>query len=446
MRERLAGAVVISLTIATASFLCNPSLSQSGATKPEPNVIQVPALQIAKVLMNAGRWQDARDALERMRFRNEAEEIERLFLLGLAEFRLGSLRSAARRFEAILARRPDLTRVRLELARVYHALGRDEKARFHFRASLADRLPSTVKDAVDAYLNSLDARKRWSASFSMSVLPESNPVKRTDAREVRIGGVPFRLNDDARAASGIGLFINTGGQYSPVIGEDWRGVLALSAAGKIYRNDDWNDISIQGDLGVARLFDRGEAAGGIRLTRRWLGGERYSTGIGPWARGRMRLSSAIRADLFLGAERRGHPERPSMDGWIFSLRSGLDYGFSARTSLRIEANLERNGARDKHQSSYFGGLALALSHAFEGGFSVSPRLSFSLRRHGGADPLFQKTRTDRLGRVSVNLLHRGLQYRGFAPYVGYAFEWNRSNIPINSYSNHGAVLGISRRF
>ena len=332
------------------------------------------------------------------------------------------------------------------MARVYGALGRDEKARFHFRASLADRLPSSVKDAVENYLNRIDARKRWSAAFSMSVLPESNPVKRTDAREIRIGGIPFRLNDDARAASGIGLFVNAGGQYAPVIGEDLRGVLALSAAGRIYRNDDWNDISIQGDLGIARLFDRGEGAGGIRLTRRWLGGERYSTGIGPWARGRMRLSSAIRADLFLGAERRKHTDLPGMDGWILSLRSGLDYGFSARTSLRMEVDLERNGAREKRHSSRLAGLALSLSHAFEGGLSVSPRLSLSLRRYDGADPLFQKTRTDRLARVSVNLLHRGLQYSGFAPYVGYAFEWNRSNIPINTFSNHGAVFGISKSF
>ena len=403
-------------------------------------------MQAAKFLMKIRRWRDARAILEQLKPKNEAEEIERLFLLGLAEYRLGSLRSAAQRFETILARRPDMTRVRLELARVYHALGRDEKAKFHFRASLADRLPSSVKNAVDAYLNSLDARKRWSASFSMSVLPESNPVKRTDAREVRIGGVPFRLNDDARAASGTGLFVNAGGQYAPVIGEDWRGVLALSAAGKIYRNDDWNDISIQGDLGMARLFDRGEVAGGIRLTRRWLGGEGYSTGIGPWARGRARLSPSVRVDIFLGAERRRHTEQTGMDRWILSLRSGLDYGFSARTSLRMEIDLERNGAREKRHGSRLAGLALALSHAFEGGLSVSPRLSLSLRRYDGADPLFQKTRTDTLSRISVTLLHRALQYRGFAPYIGYAFERNRSNIPINTYSNHGAVFGISKTF
>ena len=46
----------------------------------------------------------------------------------------------------------------------------------------------------------------------------------------------------------------------------------------------------------------------------------------------------------------------------------------------------------------------------------------------------------------MNLLHRALQYRGFAPYVGFFVERNRSSIPINSYRNQGAVFGISKTF
>ena len=68
------------------------------------------------------------------------------------------------------------------------------------------------------------------------------------------------------------------------------------------------------------------------------------------------------------------------------------------------------------------------------------------RRYGDRDPLFRKTRSDRQARVSVNLLHRALQVRGFAPYVSLFTEWNRSNIPVNAYRNHGAAFGISKTF
>ena len=253
--------------------------------------------------------------LERTSPKEEEERVERLFLLGSAEVRLGLLPEAAERFETLLALRPDLTRVRLELARVYGLLGRDGKARFHFEASLADKLPSSVEDAVEAWLDRIDARKRWSVQVSAAVLPESNPVKRTDAQEVRIGGAPFRLDEAAREASGTGLLFSAGAQYSPVLAADWRGVLAASAAAKLYERSGWNDISVQGDVGAARLFDRGSVSGGLRLGRRWLGGDRYSDGIGPWARGRLRLTPALRLDAALGAERRSHSEHPGLVIW-----------------------------------------------------------------------------------------------------------------------------------
>ena len=396
--------------------------------------------------MHARKWNEAREILEILEPRDEEEAIERLFLLGIAESRMEMHQSAAQRFEAILALQPGLTRVRLELARTYHALGRDGKARFHFRASLADRLPTSVQDAVESWLDRIDARKRWSASLSVSVLPESNPAKRTEDREVLIGGVPFQLDEDSRAASGTGLLISTGVQYSPVIGKDLRGVVAGSAAGKFFRNDDWNDISVQGDFGIARLFDRGNVSGGIRYSQRWLGGERYSLGLGPWFRGRKGLSPRAGSDFSLSAEHLEHTSQVGMDGWTLRLRTGLDYAFSAGTSSRLEIDLVENDAREPRHGHRIAGLALSLTHAFEGGLSVSPRISFQRRRHAAADPLFQKSRSDRLVRLSVNLLHRAFQYRGFAPYLGYSYEVNRSNIPVNEYSNHGAVLGVSRSF
>ncbi|MDE0095123.1 MAG: surface lipoprotein assembly modifier [Gammaproteobacteria bacterium] len=411
-----------------------------------PDSFQIPAVEAAKVLLHARKWNEAREILEGLKLGDEEEEIERLFLLGIAESRLEMHGSAAQRFEAILARQPNLTRVRLELARAYHALGRDGKARFHFRASLADRLPTSVQDAVESWLDHIDARKRWSASLSVSVLPESNPAKRTDSREVRIGGVPFQLDEDSRAASGTGLLISTGVQYSPVIGGDLRGVVAGSAAGKFFRNYDWNDISVQGDFGIARLFDRGNVSGGIRYSQRWLGGERYSLGLGPWLRGRNGLSPRTETDFSLSAEHLEHTSQVGMDGWILRLRTGLDYAFSAGTSSRLEIDLVENDAREQRHGHRIVGLALSLSHAFEGGFSVSPRISFQRRHHVAANPLFQKIRSDRLVQLSVNLLHRAFQYRGFTPYLGYSYEVNRSNIPVNEYSNHGAVLGVSRSF
>ena len=84
------------------------------------------------------------------------------------------------------------------------------------------------------------------------------------------------------------------------------------------------------------------------------------------------------------------------------LRSGLEYAFSARTSSRLEIDLENNDIREDRHSHRIAGVAIALSHAFEGGLSISPRISIQQRRHDGADPLFPKVRSDQLIRLSAN--------------------------------------------
>ncbi len=446
MRAFLSALLAVWLAAAAAPGPAAAQGPAAGGAEAGPETIRVPAAQAARALMGAGRWGEARAVLEPLEPEGEEARIERLFLLGMAETRLGLLPEAAARFEAILALRPDLTRVRLELARAYHLLGRDEKARFHFEASLGDELPSSVEGAVEAWLDRIDARKRWSASLSLAALPESNPVKRTDRYEVRIGGAPFRLNEDAREASGTGLLVSAGGQYAPALSGDWRGVLAASGAAKLYRRSEWNDISLRGDIGAARLFDRGSASGGLRLGRRWIGGERYSAGAGPWMRGRLRLLPDLRLDAALGAERRSHPGNPGLDGWAVNFRPGLDHALGPATTLRAELELDHVDAREDRHGSRLAGAALSLTHAFRGGLSVSPRISFHRRRYGAENPLFGKTRSDRLARVSANLLHRRLQVRGFAPYIGYFYEWNRSNIPVSGYRNHGAAFGITKTF
>ena len=408
--------------------------------------IEISPIRAGQLLFRAGRIEDARKLLERARPENEEERIERLFLLGLIEARLGLARRAARRFEAILAQRPELTRVRLELARVYHTLGLDEKARFHFEASLGDELPSSVEAAVEGFLNRIDARKRWSLSLSAAVVPESNPAKRTGRERIRIGGVPFRLNPDARESSGVGYLITTGASFSPALADDLRGVFAVSSAAKLYKQPDWNDVSLHGEIGLARLFDRGTVSGGLRLGRRWLAADPYSREIGPWMRARQRLSPASRLEVNLSAVNRDHDSQAARNGWRFSARPAWFYALRAPTSVETSLDLELTGARERHHASRMVALGITVSHAFRGGLSISSSVSAQVRRHAGPEPLFLKTRTDRQFRIAVNILHRALQYQGFAPYAGYSLEWNRSNIPLNTYRNHGAVFGISKTF
>ena len=156
-----------------------------------PVPVELSDMETGRLLIRAGRLEHARAFLEQAKPAGEEERIERLFLLGQIELRLGMPGKAAARFETILALRPGLTRVRLDLARAYYLAGLDDKARYHFSSALGDALPSSIEATVEGFLRRIDARKRWSVSVSAAALPET---KRPEREFVLIGGgaVPAR--------------------------------------------------------------------------------------------------------------------------------------------------------------------------------------------------------------------------------------------------------------
>lgn len=403
-------------------------------------------MQTGRMLLRAGRLEHARAFLAQARPSDEEEETERLFLLGRIEMRLGLPREAIERFEAILVRRPGLTRVRLELARAYYLTGRDDKAKHHFGLSTGDRLPSSVEAAVDEFLRRIDARKRWSVSVSAAILPESNPARRTESEEVRLGNVPFRLDKDARSSSGVGKLLGAGVSFSPPIADDLRAALAASAAAKLYERSDWNEISVTGDIGLTRLFDRGNVSGGVRLGRRWIGGDPDHRSAGPWVRAGWRLSPSTRFLLDLSALDRTHDTRRFLDGWRIAVRPGLRHALDARTLIEAEPDIEIARAETGHNASRRFGFGATVSRAFEGGLTLSVSPAVHFRRYDERHPLFGERRLDRGLRVAIRALHRSLQYEGFAPHVGYSFERTWSSIELYEYRNHGAILGVTRSF
>ena len=433
--------------VARAALAFTLLIAAGAGADPAPETVRPPAgltdMQAARMLIRAGRLEHARVFLEQARPSDEEESIERLFLLGRVEMQLGMPERAAERFEAILSRRPELTRVRLELAQAYYLAGRDDKARHHFNFSLADDLPSSVEATVESFLRGIDARKRWSASLSASMLPET---RRSDREEVLIGGVPFRLSEDARASSGVGALISAGASFSPKVSDNVRGVLAASSAAKLYERSDWNDVSASGDIGLTRLTDRGSVSGGLRLGRRWVGGDAYNRTLGPWAQTRVRLSSSTRLGLAVSAGYRAHDERTARDGWRIALTPRLAHLLDSRTSIRVVPTFEIAEARTDHHGSRSIGLGATIGRTFDGGLSVSLSPGIHVRRYASEDPLFGTRQIDRTYQLGVRVLHRSLRYGGFAPWLGYSFESNRSSIPIREYSNHGVTAGVSRTF
>ena len=440
----LAAFLVVSAAVVLLPFVAHAaSPTGSGEAAAKHNIS---SLAFARLLIEAGRYRDARVFLEQAWPATEEKKIERRFLLGKVYMRLGMPRKAAGQFEAILVIRPDLTRVRLELASAHYAAGLDEKAKRHFELSLADGLPSSVENAVEGFIHTIDARKRWSLHLSAALLPETNAVRRTGSRTVQIGGATFRLNEDAREAPGVGAQLAAGAAFSPRIADDVRGHFALSSAAKLYEKSQWNDISLIGEVGLTRLFDGGALSGGLRLGRRWTGSEGFQSSVGPWASFERRISRRVRIRLRTHLDYRKHDERDDLDGWRLAVNSSLRYALDSRTVLEAGPLFDAVEARKDHRSSRLFGLSGGVSRTFKNGILVSATASVQSQRYRGKDPLFQTKREDVAARLSIKWVNTSLKFSGFAPYLGYSYEKNRSNISLYEYENHGVLMGLTRDF
>ena len=169
-------------------------------------------------------------------------------------------------FRTMLIDRPDLVRVRLELARAFFLRGRDSLARRHFEQVLAGDLPPAVVANVQRFLIRIRARKRWSVYFGAALAPDSNIGAASDERfiDIHIGGVPlpFRRNEEELTTSGVGLSLWTGGEYQRPLGDRVR----LRAGGDVSRREYPG-----GDFDQTNL--------GVHLGPRWLAGARTDVSV-----------------------------------------------------------------------------------------------------------------------------------------------------------------------
>ncbi|PHM26136.1 porin family protein [Xenorhabdus budapestensis] len=87
----------------------------------------------------------------------------------------GNLTLAASLYQKILYQKPNFTRIKLELARVYFEDHKNREAKqIMDELSKQHQLPATVLKNIDDYIKAITQRNRWRSSFSLSYIYNNN--------------------------------------------------------------------------------------------------------------------------------------------------------------------------------------------------------------------------------------------------------------------------------
>ena len=396
---------------------------------------------------------------------DEGDRIAGLFQVGmaaLAEAEQTGDRAARRQlhdraiaaFRLILVNRPELVRVRLELARAFFLKGQYDLARRHFELVLAGGVPPPVAANIRAFLDAVQARKRFTGYFGAAIAPDSNLNAASESETVYIdtvfGRLPFTRQGDIGAESVLGLSVWGGGEYQHPLGERLRLRVGADVAQREYSGGDFDQLFIAAHVGprwLASPITEISLLGTVQ--RQWLGGSRYADETGVRLELDRRLTRRLWARGTAAVRERDHLH-DILDGPITDFT--LTLAWTPAPVLRVQWNVgyEHSHAQSEHWRKLSRwlrvGTSLALPLCFTFGTSAQMRRT-QYEGSGQAHlTLDLRGRRDRTRTLTVSVLNRAFTLFRFSPQLALIHEVRMTNAQAQNYERNRAELRFVRQF
>ena len=445
-----------------AGFLAEAAAGEARESSTDSERLVAVAVERAKRLIAMGRPAAAYALLRRAARKASAAGADTApirYMAAQALFAGGRYAEAEKLLRRLAEARPELDRVRLELAAMLFVLGRDDGADAIFREiHRKESLPPEIRRRVEKFLERIRARQRLRIDFITGFWRDDNVNNASERDAVAIpafGNLRFRLNRRPVRAwvarTGVRL------RWRAPVAENGRAffetdasVVRNTAIGASAHNRTWASVStgprflyavqiagrrrpglLRADLGVERRWRGGDpyaasvwAGFGVEqsITRDWRVGAsprvwitRYDEGARdaqPWGRSLGLYVSRRVGPGWLtagGKVSRETPERRSL-GWR-----------SREASLRYAANLGEN-------------------------WSVTLRASRTKTKLEDEAWLFLKRREDKTRTIGLTLSHRRLAWRGYLPELTLNLSRTESNIPLHDRNARMVQIGFRRLF
>ncbi|MFO1435770.1 MAG: tetratricopeptide repeat protein [Gammaproteobacteria bacterium] len=147
-------------------------------------------------------------------------------LYGMSAIDAGKPTDATFALERVLDAQPDNAAAQAELGRAYYDMGENEAAKQQFERVRGEKLPPTVQQNIDRYLNAIDnrsqaAKTRYRAYVEVGAGYDSNVNSATDQSTVTIGAVPFTLGNASIEQDSAIWSMDTGFSFNSPLANPW---------------------------------------------------------------------------------------------------------------------------------------------------------------------------------------------------------------------------------
>ncbi|WP_423906221.1 surface lipoprotein assembly modifier [Candidatus Spongiihabitans sp.] len=411
----------------------------------------------ARTLIESGRHQAALKILRPLTDPARADITDIRFLIGLSAIAVAVrtedkdqkttlLSEAIAALRAILIEHPQLTRVRLELARAFFLKGDDDLSRQHFERVLAGNPASAMAANIRRFLHTIRARRRWSGYLSVNIEQNDNINNGSDTETIYLFGLPFVVNEQSRPRADTGLSVSVGSEYQTPLGEQWRWRFGADATRSEYGGHEFDQTYLLLRSGPRWLASqRSEASLQVIAAQRWVARNRHSKEFGLRFNARHRLTQKLGINGQMSWKKTRYRQTPAADDSDVDYALGGTYLFSpllqGSAGIGLSQERIRSGIHNRSRRANIG-LGVILPK----GWTVGGNLEWSQQRHGLNAPFSNERRVDSKRTLRLFLLNRGLTMFGFSPQIIATRERQQSNSALDNYRRKRVDLRFVRQF
>ena len=448
---------------ATEDAAAEPTTGPTDAFSPS-SAPDLPGLAAARALIDQGRFEEALAILNLLAqaHLDHPRRIDILFLSGLAATQASQkpdlaedrrkllLNLGIASFRLILFDRPELVRVRLELARAFFLTGEDSLSQHHFERVLAGNPPAPVVANVQRFLNQIRARRRWSFSLGAAIAPDTNIGGTSDERTIQIFGLPFERDIEELTTSGIGLSVWGGAEYQYPLSERMRLRSGANLSRREHEESRFDEAFVSVHVGPRILLDQSTEASVLAMaSQRWTGTVKDHHALGGRIEVGHRVSRRVTVNGRLSWEDRHYRTRTSLDGPALDV--SLAGAYVITPTVRADVSLgygrqEPERMRERHELYRVGaGVSVILPLGFTVGGGGGVRWTdfeagwFPHVPDGGA-------RKDRTWSARASVYNRAITLYGFSPELAVVHEVRKTNAQLFDYERTRGELRFVRQF
>lgn len=370
---------------------------------------------------------------------------EQLLFAARTSFKQKKYDQAVELYHHILSLNPALVQVRFSLAETYLVLKQFDQAEYHFKLVLAQEIPPQIADLVRGHLAYINRQKIWQVSFGVDITPESNINQGTTNKTIIIGGIPFTLNDDSLAKSGININGVGALVITPQLDDHIYGHFKVSATGNFLTGPRLFHYKLGGELGVKLKLNADSYGLGISYHRQFFDHVAYSSRYGIWANWSKVLSDRLYWSGRFSLDKKDY-DTAAQPEYYTSLSQTLSYEHSAELGFHISPTLAFKKSYINNDDTATMALNFGTRHSLSHYFTINTNVSAQYETHFKENNLFAKVRNDLTLKASIRVANAKLRIFDFAPYIEYQYQNRNSNIQLFDFQNHAITFGLTKRF